>query len=147
MNWRIWTLLTGSSIFLQELALHNELSIKETFTYYGYIFNLSDDVIEKRGQELKELLKLPSYSLSLNEIRYIRRFIYRTIHMIIETNFVSRALNVARLINYPERPVTKWRPTEESVPGSGHAPRSETVDFRRTHRWIGSAHQPKVRAY
>lgn len=55
----------------KELALHNELSIKETFTYYGYIFNLSNDVIEKRGQELKELLKLPSYSLSLNEIRYI----------------------------------------------------------------------------
>lgn len=52
----------------QELALHNELSIKETFTYYGYIFNLSNDVIETRGRELKELLKLPSYSLSLNEI-------------------------------------------------------------------------------
>lgn len=55
--------------FIKELALHNELSIKETFTYYGYIFNLSDDVIKKRGQELKELLKLPSYSLRLNEVR------------------------------------------------------------------------------
>lgn len=53
----------------KELALHNELSIKETFTYYGYIFNLSDAVIQKRGRELKELLKLPSYSLSLHEIR------------------------------------------------------------------------------
>lgn len=56
-------------IFSKELALHNELSIKETFNYYGYIFNLSDDVINTRGRELKELLKLPSYSLTLSEIR------------------------------------------------------------------------------
>ncbi|XP_025421950.1 ABC transporter G family member 23-like isoform X2 [Sipha flava] len=52
----------------QELALHNELSIKETFTYYGYIFNLSDDAIKIRRGELKTLLKLPSCKLILNEI-------------------------------------------------------------------------------
>lgn len=51
------------------MALHNELTIKETFTYYGYIFNLADEVIERRGRELKDLLELPEYNLSLKEIR------------------------------------------------------------------------------
>lgn len=67
-------------IILKELALHNELSIKETFTYYGYIFNLSDDVIKRRRRELKFLLKLPSCKLILNEIRYTknaRHILYR----------------------------------------------------------------------
>ncbi|XP_050444349.1 ABC transporter G family member 23-like [Adelges cooleyi] len=52
----------------QELALHGELSVRETFIYYGYIFDLSNKVIEKRAQELKNLLKLPSYKLILNDL-------------------------------------------------------------------------------
>ncbi|XP_050528283.1 ABC transporter G family member 23-like isoform X2 [Daktulosphaira vitifoliae] len=52
----------------QELALHEELSIKETFIYYGYIFDLSRETIEKRARELKDLLELPCYSLVLSDL-------------------------------------------------------------------------------
>lgn len=43
----------------QELALHGELSIKETFRYYGYMFDMNDDQIDTRSKELLKLLQLP----------------------------------------------------------------------------------------
>ncbi|KAI5704851.1 hypothetical protein M8J75_009432 [Diaphorina citri] len=43
----------------QELALHGELSIRETFRYYGYMFDMTDDQIETRSKEILKLLELP----------------------------------------------------------------------------------------
>uniref|UniRef100_A0A8D8V747 ABC transporter G family member 23 n=1 Tax=Cacopsylla melanoneura TaxID=428564 RepID=A0A8D8V747_9HEMI len=43
----------------QELALIPELSIRETFLYFGKIFSMSNDQIERRSKEILDLLQLP----------------------------------------------------------------------------------------
>lgn len=43
----------------QDIALVNELSIKETIYYFGRIYGMHDDRIRERFKILKDLLELP----------------------------------------------------------------------------------------
>lgn len=43
----------------QDIALVNELSIKETIYYFGRIYGMRDDKIRERFKILKDLLELP----------------------------------------------------------------------------------------
>lgn len=46
----------------QDIALVNELSIKETIYYFGRIYGMHDDRIRERFKILKDLLELPDSS-------------------------------------------------------------------------------------
>lgn len=46
----------------QDIALVNELSIKETIYYFGRIYGMHDDRIRERFKILKDLLELPDGS-------------------------------------------------------------------------------------
>lgn len=46
----------------QDIALVNELSIKETIYYFGRIYGMNDDRIRERFKILKDLLELPDSS-------------------------------------------------------------------------------------
>lgn len=43
----------------QDIALVNELSIKETIFYFGRIYGMNEDRIRERFKILKDLLELP----------------------------------------------------------------------------------------
>ena len=43
----------------QELALYGEFTIEETLKYFGRVYDLPKDVIEKRTQFLIDFLDLP----------------------------------------------------------------------------------------
>lgn len=53
----------------QELALYTEFSIKETLVYYGFLFGKSREEIDKRTQELIQLLELPAAHNTLDTLR------------------------------------------------------------------------------
>lgn len=45
---------------MQDIALVDELTIKETIFYFGRIYGMNDDRIRRRFKVLKDLLELPS---------------------------------------------------------------------------------------
>lgn len=44
----------------QDVALYQDFTIEEVFQFYGKLFDLPSSVIEKRNEELRDLLELPS---------------------------------------------------------------------------------------
>uniref|UniRef100_A0A1B6KFR7 Uncharacterized protein n=4 Tax=Graphocephala atropunctata TaxID=36148 RepID=A0A1B6KFR7_9HEMI len=52
----------------QDLALYKEFSIQETLVYYGYLFGKSRPEINKRTQELIQLLELPEAHNTLDTL-------------------------------------------------------------------------------
>ena len=52
----------------QELSLTEEFTISETFKYYGYLFNMKNDLINERIDFLLELLDLPSKNRRISQL-------------------------------------------------------------------------------
>nr|XP_018910594.1 PREDICTED: ABC transporter G family member 20-like [Bemisia tabaci] len=52
----------------QELALHFQLSMQEVFTYYGYVFGLSDREIRFRVDTLVQMLQLPPITRLISDL-------------------------------------------------------------------------------
>lgn len=53
----------------QEIALYGEFSIKETMTYFGWIFGMKTSEIIQRLHYLLEFLDLPSESRLVKNLR------------------------------------------------------------------------------
>lgn len=53
----------------QEIALYGEFSIKETMTYFGWIFGMKTSEIIERLLYLLEFLDLPSESRLVKNLR------------------------------------------------------------------------------
>ncbi|XP_054163786.1 ABC transporter G family member 23-like [Oppia nitens] len=52
----------------QEMALCSELTVRQILYYYGMIYNMTNKLIERRIQELNELLCLPKHSLTIRKL-------------------------------------------------------------------------------
>jgi ABC-type multidrug transport system ATPase subunit len=52
----------------QEIALFSELTIEEILCYFGTVYHMNRDVIQKRIQHLIELLRLPKTDRKISEL-------------------------------------------------------------------------------
>lgn len=52
----------------QDIALVNELSIKETIFYFGRIYGMNEDRIRERFKILKDLLELPDSDRTIEKL-------------------------------------------------------------------------------
>jgi ABC-type multidrug transport system ATPase subunit len=59
---------SGVGYMPQEIALFNEFTIGEILKYFGIIYHMKSDVIEKRIQHLIELLRLPKKDRKIGEL-------------------------------------------------------------------------------
>lgn len=56
-------------ISLQTLSLHEQMSVYENFTFYGYLFGMETDAIRSRSEDLLKFLELPSGHRLVRELR------------------------------------------------------------------------------
>ncbi len=59
---------SGVGYMPQEIALFNEFTIGEILKYFGIIYHMKSDVIEKRIEHLTDLLRLPKKDRKIGEI-------------------------------------------------------------------------------
>lgn len=57
------------SFFLKDLCLENTLTLKETFEYFGSLYDMSKKNIEKRVAELNTFLQFPNMNSYIKDIR------------------------------------------------------------------------------
>ena len=53
----------------QELALHTEFSISETFSYFGRLHGLGGDEVARQAEFLTQLLDLPNGRSQIKTLR------------------------------------------------------------------------------
>jgi ABC-type multidrug transport system ATPase subunit len=58
----------GVGYMPQEIALFNELTIEEILCYFGTIYHMSRDLIQKRIEHLIDLLRLPKKDRKISEL-------------------------------------------------------------------------------
>lgn len=56
-------------VFLKDLCLDESLTIKETFEYYGTLYNMKKKHIKSRIDELNRYLQLPDLDRYIKDIR------------------------------------------------------------------------------
>lgn len=57
-------------MILKNLCLESTLTIKETFEYYGTIYNMDKKNINTKIDELNAFLQLPNLNSLIKDIRY-----------------------------------------------------------------------------
>lgn len=57
-------------MILKNLCLEETLTIRETFEYYGTLYSMCNEKIQRRIDELNKFLQLPNLNSFINEIRY-----------------------------------------------------------------------------
>lgn len=60
----------ANSMCSQGLALHKDMTIAETFNFYGRVLGLAWGSIEDRGLELLKFLNLPDSDKLIGQLRY-----------------------------------------------------------------------------
>lgn len=58
------------SDFFQQLALYDRMTTEETLAYFGHIYDMSEDEIEKRSALLIDFLEIPSSPSGTVALRY-----------------------------------------------------------------------------
>jgi len=58
------------SLILQDIALIGELTIKDCAMYFGRIYGMAQEEIEKKYEHLRNLLDLPTEDKYVNTLRY-----------------------------------------------------------------------------
>lgn len=56
-------------VFVKDLCLEGSLTIKESFEYYGILYNVSKKSIENRIDELEQFLELPNLNYYIKNLR------------------------------------------------------------------------------
>lgn len=56
-------------VYLQDVALHLNLTGYQTFVFYGKLYGINEENVNKRIDELERLLKLPSLSMQIKNLR------------------------------------------------------------------------------
>ncbi len=65
----------GVGYMPQEIALFNEFTIGEILSYFGIIYHMKSDVIEKRIQHLIDLLRLPKKDRKISELSGVQQIL------------------------------------------------------------------------
>lgn len=55
--------------FFQGITLHHNLTAHQTFIFYGKLYGINKENVKKRIVELNSLLKLPSLSIQIKNLR------------------------------------------------------------------------------
>lgn len=59
----------------KDLCMEETLTVRETFEYYGSLYNMSVNKIENRVAELDKFLKLPDFSSFIKSVRWSIQFL------------------------------------------------------------------------
>lgn len=62
-------MILSTLVFLKDLCLEGSLTIKESFEYYGMLYNVHKKDIAKRIKQLSEFLELPSLDSYIKFLR------------------------------------------------------------------------------
>lgn len=69
-----------TNTFFQDLNLHMNLTILQTYKFYGLMLDVDMDTIVERAKELETLLDLPPNHLMIETLRYIQKEINKVIY-------------------------------------------------------------------
>lgn len=58
------------AVFVQELALYKDMTMAETFNFYGRIFGMNWIEIDNRSLDLLKFLDLPDSTKLIGNLRY-----------------------------------------------------------------------------
>ena len=73
--------------------MHNNLTAYQTFIFYGKLYGINEEIVKKRINELARLLKLPSLSMEIKNLRLILLQSYTNIcteYIFYNKNYCSR---------------------------------------------------------
>uniref|UniRef100_A0A2S2N670 Putative sulfate/thiosulfate import ATP-binding protein cysA n=1 Tax=Schizaphis graminum TaxID=13262 RepID=A0A2S2N670_SCHGA len=55
----------------QDISLHNNLTAYQTFIFYGKLYGINEENVKRKINELVHLLRLPSLSIQIKNLRLI----------------------------------------------------------------------------